>query len=179
MHELEHRFGVRFTTAEFLRMGECGAFDDMKVELVAGRLERSDLPMHRHAALHAKIMIRLGQINVGARLLGAIGIDLGDDTVLECDVAVLRYAVAEDRWLRPDDVQLVVEIADTNRSRDVGLKRVLYSTADIPHYWVVDGDRSVVHVYGDPSDGDYSRVSTVGFGEPLDVPGTDATIVID
>ena len=34
---------ARFTIAEFVRMGESGAFDDMKIELVYGELERMDL----------------------------------------------------------------------------------------------------------------------------------------
>ena len=160
-------------------MDEAGAFDDMKVELVEGELERMDRPKSNHAGRQALIMVRLSKVVPENRLMGDVGIDLRNDTVLGCDLAMLRQPVPENRLLRPDDVQLVVEVAETTRSRDMGLKRVLYATADIPHYWVVDGNRSVVHVYGDPGDGDYSRVRTFGFGEMLDVPGTDATIVID
>ncbi|RYD60521.1 MAG: Uma2 family endonuclease [Sphingomonadales bacterium] len=177
--EADRSFRARFTTAEFVRMGEFGAFDDMKVELVEGELERMNPPMNTHSARQTSVMIRLSKVLDEALLRGEIGIDLGNDTVLACDVAVLRIPVTGHRLLRPEEAHLIVEIAETTRSRDMGLKRVLYATAGIPHYWVVDGDRSVVHVYREPSGGDYSRVSTIGFGEPLDVPGIDATIVVD
>ena len=61
----------------------------------------------------------------------------------------------------------------------MGQKRVAYAAAGIPHYWVVDGERRVVHVFADPVPGDYAEVSTVRFGAPLAVPGTDRTIVLE
>jgi Uma2 family endonuclease len=47
---LDQKAKARFTTAEFLRMGESGAFDDIKVELVDGELERMNPPQTAHAA---------------------------------------------------------------------------------------------------------------------------------
>ena len=41
-----------------------------------------------------------------------------------------------------------------------------------------DGQRGVVHVYGEPVAGDYAQIATVRFGAPLAVPGTDATITL-
>ncbi|TCP73253.1 putative restriction endonuclease [Sphingomonas sp. PP-CE-1G-424] len=61
----------------------------------------------------------------------------------------------------------------------MGPKRTDYASIGIENYWVVDGARSVVHVFGEPVDGDYAQVHTVRFGEPLAVPGTNATIIID
>jgi Uma2 family endonuclease len=109
-------------------------------------------------------------------VMGEVGIDLGDNTVLACDAALLRAPLTDDRLLSPHDVGLVVEVAQTSLARDQGTKRVLYAAAAIPEYWVVDGDRAVVHVYREPLDGDYALISTVRFGEPLAVPGTGASI---
>lgn len=170
---------ARFTTAEFLRMVESGAFEDMKVELIDGELERMNPPMGGHAAAQANVVFHLAQAVGVALVLGETGLVIDDSTVVACDAALLRQPIAENRFLTPDDVLLVVEIAQTTQSRDMGLKRMLYAQANIPSYWVIDGVRRVVHVYADPVEGDYSSVHTVRFGASLAVPGSDATITLD
>ena len=106
----DQQIPARFTTAEFLRMGESGAFDDMKVELVEGELVRMNPPMSAHAARQAKIAIRLSRLFAESRIMGEVGVDLGNDTVVGCDVAVLREPVAENRLL-------VAAAADSARAR--------------------------------------------------------------
>ncbi len=170
---------ARFTTAEFLRMVEAGAFEGMKVELIDGELERMNPPMGGHAAAQVNVVFHLAQAVGVALVLGETGLVIDDSTVVACDAALLRQPIAENRFLTPDDVLLVVEIAQTTQSRDMGLKRMLYAQANIPSYWVIDGVRRVVHVYADPVEGDYSSVHTVRFGAPLAVPGSDATITLD
>ncbi len=170
---------ARFTTAEFLRMVESGAFEGMKVELIDGELERMNPPMGGHAAAQANVVFYLAQAVGVALVLGETGLVTDDSTVVACDAALLRQPIAENRFLTPDDVLMVVEIAQTTQSRDMGLKRMLYAQASIPTYWVIDGVRRVVHVYDDPVEGDYSSVHTVRFGASLAVPGSDATITLD
>lgn len=99
--------------------------------------------------------------------------------MLGCDVAVLREPVEGNRLLIAADILLVIEVAETSVARDTTMKRFAYASGGIPHYWVVDGNRSVIHVYANPLEGDYTRFHSVGFGETLDVPGTDGTITID
>ncbi len=169
---------ARFTTAEFLRMCESGAFDDMKVELVDGELERMPPPGNEHGRRQMSVGIRLSRVIEEEFLRGEVGIDLGSDTVLGCDAAILSKPVTGNRILQPGEVTLAIEVAETTRARDMDMKRVKYARAGIPHYWVVDGERSVIHVWGEPVNGDYAQIATVRFGEPLAVPGTDKTIAI-
>ncbi len=169
---------ARFTTAEFLRMCEVGAFDDIKVELVDGELERMPPPGNEHGRRQMMVGIRLSRVIDEELLRGEVGIDLGNDTVLGCDAAILAAPVSGNRVLQPGEVTLAVEVAETTMWRDMGMKRVKYAAAGIAHYWVIDGERSVVHVWGEPVNGDYAQIGTVRFGEPLAVPGTDKTIVI-
>jgi Uma2 family endonuclease len=170
---------ARFTSAEFLRMVETGAFADMKVELVDGELERMTPPGRPHGQRQMQIGIRLSSLLPENRLSGEVGLILNDDTVLACDVAVLREPMTTQGMLESKDVILVIEIAETTIARDMGMKRAKYAAADINEYWVVDGARSVVHVFAQPVDGDYASINTVRFGAPLAVPGTERTIVID
>jgi Uma2 family endonuclease len=151
----------------------------MKVELVDGELERMNPPMGGHAKAQASVVFHLARTMGVALVLGETGLVLGASTVVACDAALLHQPVVENRFLTPDDVRLVVEIAQTTQSRDMGLKRMLYAQAGIPTYWVIDGVRRVVHVYADPVEGDYSSVHTVRFGEALAVPGSDTAITLD
>ncbi len=171
---------ARFTTAEFSHMAASGAFDDMKVELVKGGLERVNFPKSRHSIRQTQLLFALTRAIDGTTLKATaeIGIDLGNDTVRGCDVAILRAVPEQDRWMRPHEMLLVVEVAETTIRRDLGYKRVDYADAGIAQYWVVDGDRSIVHVYADPVAGEYASVRTVRFGEALAVPGTEQSIVI-
>lgn len=176
---VDQDFKARFTTAEFLRMAEAGAFEDMNIELVNGELERMNPPMNAHSGYQAKLSIRLAAVAPEHLIRGEVGIDLGGDTVRACDAALLRSGVDEDRLLRPDELLLVIEIAESTLARDMGAKRIDYARAGIANYWIVDGERRVVHVFAEPVAAEYVDVKSVRFGEPLAVPGTDRTITLD
>lgn len=169
---------TRLTAAEFLHMDECRAFEDLKVELVDGELHFIQRPKVNHAMRQAQLVIRLAAAVGEDRVLGETAIQLGDDTILTCDAAVLRAPIREDRLVRPDDLQLVAEVSETTRHRDLGMKRGKYAGAGIAHYWVVDGKHGVAHLHASPADGDYVDVQTARFGQPMPVPGTDATITL-
>lgn len=170
---------ARFTTAEFLHMIDSGAFGDMKVELVGGELERMPPPGLTHANRQIRIVLLLSTVVSSDRLTGEVGLQLSDDTLLGCDVAVLREPIQVNRMAQPSEVTLVIEVAETTASRDRGMKRLAYARAGIPTYWVVDGKLEVTHVYSEPRDGDYAQIETVRFGQQLSVPGTKTTIAID
>ncbi len=169
---------ARFSAREFVRMIDAGAFDDMKVELIRGELERMPPPETRHATWQMRVIARLLAVVGESRLFAEVGVALSDDTLVGCDVAVIRGDVTENRRLLPSDVALVVEIAVSSIGRDLGLKRALYADAGIETYWVVDPEREVTHVYREPVAGEFRTVSTVAFDRPLDVPGSDAAITL-
>ena len=169
---------IGFTAAEFLHMGDVGAFDDMKVELIGGQIQRMTPPMNEHAERQASVVIRLSRVVPENLLRGEVSVEVSGDTIVGCDAAMLRHPVAGRRSLRADDLLLVVEVAETTADRDLDVKRRLYAAVGVPHYWVIDGKRRVTHVFGQPGDGEYSEVAIIPFGQPLPVPGTHATIIL-
>lgn len=171
-------FSARFTTAEFLRMIEADVFEDWKVELVDGELHRMPLPDNDHARVQVALLAGLLDVAERELVRGGVGIALEEGTLVGCDAALLRAPLTGRRMLQPDDLALVVEVADTTLHRDLGMKRRRYAEARIPNYWVVDGSRSVVHVHADPIDGEYVDIHTVRFGQPLAVPGSSEVITL-
>lgn len=135
-------------------------------------------PGNDHSRLQIAVVAGLLGVSSPALVRGDTGIDLPDRTVLGCDVALLRETVAGRRMLLPQQLVLVVEIAETTLDRDPGMKRRKYAAAAIPVYWVVDGSRSVVYVHADPVEGDYAEIHTVKFGQSLAVPGYERTISV-
>jgi Uma2 family endonuclease len=71
----------------------------------------------------------------------------------EPDVVVARGDTRDylDRHPGPDDVPLVVEVADTTLERDRTLKKRIYAFAEIPTYWIVNLVEQQVEVYSEPS----------------------------
>jgi Uma2 family endonuclease len=77
-----------------------------------------------------------------------------------------------DRHPGPEDVALVVEVADASLQRDRVFKRRLYAQAGIPAYWIINLVEGRVEVYTDPSgpadQPDYRQHLSLGGGD--DVP---------
>jgi Uma2 family endonuclease len=83
----------------------------------------------------------------------------------------LDYA---DHHPRPEDLCLVVEVADSTLRQDCDIKDKLYAQAKIADYWVVDLKNRQLHVFRDPTPTGYAshlilrephEVSPLGFPE--------------
>ncbi len=159
-------------------MIEAGAFEDMWVELIAGEIERMPPPGRHQSRGQTGLLARLLRVLPEARLFGDVAIDLGDDTVVGCDAAVLKAEGGDDTLVSANELLLVAEVAYSSHDRDLQLKRRLYARAGVPTYWVVDVERQVIHVFDRPEGGDYLGIDLVRFGEPLVVPGSNATITL-
>jgi Uma2 family endonuclease len=98
----------------------------------------------------------------------------------EPDLIVLnRETYAFERNPGPQDLRLVIEIADTSLVFDLSTKALLYARAGIVEYWVVDvpGRRLIVH--REPLAGRYQSVVAYTRAEsvaPLAAPDTSFAV---
>ncbi len=107
-------------------------------------------------------------------------ITLGDSEP-EPDVAVVRGDLDqyEHSHPGPQDVALVVEVADASLDRDRSIKKQVYARAGIPVYWIVNLQERRIEFYTDPSGPvgcpDYRRHEdyAAGMEVPLMVGGHD------
>ena len=161
----------RFTVEEFYRMLDAGIFtEDDRVELVEGDI----VTMMPIGARHAACVNRLTR--VFARLLG-------DDVIVSVqnplrldeknevlpDVTVLRfrpdfYANAHPG---PEDVLLVVEVAETSLAYDREVKVPLYGRYGIPEFWLINLRDNVVEVYRRPFAQGYKETLVFEKGDTL------------
>ncbi|MGB8700631.1 MAG: Uma2 family endonuclease [Thermosynechococcaceae cyanobacterium] len=58
---------------------------------------------------------------------------------------------------RPDQVYLVVEVADTTLKQDCEIKDKLYAQAGIADYWVLDLKHRQIHIFRNPTSRGYSH----------------------
>lgn len=161
----------RFTVDEYYRMAEIGILrPDERVELLDGEVFTMAPIGSRHA----------GRLNFlaewfFARLLGRAIVSVQNPVRLssgaepEPDLALLRPR--PDHYDRahpgPDDVLLLIEVADSSLAYDRGRKLPQYAEAGIPEVWLVDLPGNRVFLYRDPSPAGYQTIATLGRGDVL------------
>lgn len=160
-----------FTVSEYHRMAEAGILgEDDRVELIEGEIVEMSPVGSRHAAC-VKRLLRLLDRRVGDR--GIVGaqdpIRLGEHSEPQPDLVLLRprpdfYAAAHPG---PEDVLLLVGVAETSGGYDRDVKVPLYAKAGIPEVWLVDLGEDRVEAYREPSPQGYRWVRHFRRGDRL------------
>lgn len=161
----------RFTVDEYLHMVEAGILtEDERVELLDGEIVEMTPVGHRHTARVAALN-RVLLLGVGSRAVvwpqGPIR--LSERSQPEPDLILLRPRPVSygDAVPEPQDVLLLIEVADNSLARDRELKRRLYAAAGIPEYWIVNVQDREIEVHTSPSGTSYASVRRCQPGEIL------------
>lgn len=176
---------VRFTADEFMDLFEHEPFSEWvgKIELVRGEIVRISPAHIPHWSAQRGVFLQLLSVYADLGPEWLVGteptIRVGPRDVREPDVAVFRSPVTSGRIFEVADLILAVEVSDSTLRDDLGWKRRDYAAAGIPHYWVVNVNGHVVHVMTEPQGADYGSKRVVAFGEPIAVPGADATVTVE
>jgi len=157
------------TVEAYHRMGEVGILaPDERVELIQGEVVEMAPIGSRHAGMVARLT-RLLVEAAGNRALVFVQnpVRLSRTSEPQPDFAVLRPRADDYQSATPlpEDVFLLVEIAETSLKYDRELKAPLYAAHSIPELWVVDVTDKVLWTHRDPLAGSYTRV------ERTDRPG--------
>ena len=173
--ESPQRYSV--TVDEFVRMAEAGVFGpESRLELIEGEIIAMAPIGSRHAGAVKSLIILFAPITP-ARVIISVQdpAALGERSMPQPDVALLKPRT--DRYARshptPNDILLVIEVADTSLQYDLGTKVPLYARYGIIETWVFDTEERSVRVHRDPSSTGYRTTFTVaGDGEvaPLALP---------
>lgn len=160
----------RLSSDEYHRMVDCGALEQMRVELAEGLLVEVSPQSEQHwkviQALMRLMAARMDILRVQAPLAAAEG------WTPEPDIALAE--VDDDPWLRPSTALLVVEVAVSSHQYDMSKAKV-FAQARIPTYWIIDVPGRQVLAYTEPGPGGYARERTLETRSELDpgVPGLE------
>ena len=161
----------RFTVDEFECMGRAGILhEDERVELIDGEI----IQMAAMGSRHAGSVDRLTEWSI-AGLAGRAHVRVQNPVRLDPhgqpqpDLAIVRRR--PDRYFTrhpgPEDVFLIVEVADSSLDWDGNVKLHWYAAAGIPEVWIVDLEGERVLVFRRPSAQGYQETMIVTRGGSL------------
>ncbi|HET6566473.1 MAG TPA: Uma2 family endonuclease [Rhodothermales bacterium] len=164
-----------FTVQEYHLMGEAGILhEDDRIELIAGKL----ITLPPIGAPHLLCVNRMTKLFVLALdRAGVQGVEvspqnpvrLGQNDEPQPDLVLLRELESPASFPSPEDIVLLVEVADMTLRYDRRVKVPMYAAAGVPEVWIVDigGDR--IEVYRDPEGKRYKGRSVYSRGETIGV----------
>ncbi len=161
----------KFTVDDYHRMAEAGLFqEDDRLELIDGQVVRVTPIGPEHAGC-VDYLARLFTEFAGNTWIVRVQnpVVLGKHAEPEPDIAVLRPRPRgyRTRHPGPDDIMLVIEVADTSLEYDRSVKIPLYAAAGIPEVWLVNLPAERIEVYRNPAAGAYVALTSVSRGETL------------
>ena len=127
--------------------------DGNRYEVVYGELLVTPAPRLWHQELVKRLTLALdtylAEQPVGVVLSSPADISWGPDVVVQPDVFVAEIAEARTlAWDRVRTLLLVAEVLSPSTARaDRFIKRLRYREANVPVYWVVNGDERAVEVW--------------------------------
>jgi Uma2 family endonuclease len=167
-----------FTVSEYERMGEIGMFPpDARVELIEGEIIEMSPIGSRHAAC-VRLLSRALNQQVGEKAIVSIQdpIRLNDFSEPQPDVAILKFR--QDYYREghpgPDDVLVVIEVADATVHYDRHVKMPLYARAGISEALLFNLPDDRLECFSRPEMGVYQDNRVLNRGEKFEstnVPG--------
>lgn len=136
-------------------MSELGILDpNERTELIAGQITLMAAKGTPHVtSLHLLANALRDQLGSTALIRTQDPIQLDDFSEPEPDLAIVKGTVLDyaEHHPRPDQVYLVVEVADSTLKQDCEIKDKLYAQAGITEYWVLDLKNRQLHIFRNPT----------------------------
>ena len=164
----------KFTVGQYHQMIESGILTDRdRVELLNGEILEMSPVGRRHAACVDRLTELLIVQLVGKAIVRTQNpIRLSDDSEPQPDIAILRrrddfYATGHPQ---PEDIFLVIEVADTTIEFDREIKIPTYALENISVVWLVDLNAEIVEVFQEPTAQGYRNRQRFQTDQILTIP---------
>jgi Uma2 family endonuclease len=159
----------RFSVDDYYRMAETGVLKpDARVELLDGEIIDMSPIGPFHGGVNKYLNMVFAAAAKGRWVMGIQDpVRLGDHSEPQPDLMLLR-PVADcyrKQHPRPDDVFLLIEIADTSLATDREEKLPAYGQAGIKEVWIVNLVDEVVEVYREPHFTGYGSKAVLRAGD--------------
>ena len=154
---------LRLTRKHVYALLDAGLLDDGRYELLSGELIQK-MPQNKPHANALRRTLNVFEDTFGRDFIGSQSPIIIDDTnEPEPDVFLVRSSFVG--YLdnpEASEVLLIVEISDTTLRIDRTEKMLMYGSAGIPEYWVLDVNRRRLIVHREPQDDGYGSIETFG-----------------
>ena len=167
----------RFSAEDYHRLAEVGILPrKARVELIEGAIhDMSPIgPLHSGVVIR---LIRLFNLRVKGRWVVSAQGPVGLDNYSEPQPDLVLLKPAPDDYVShhpaPDDVFLLIEVADSSLEFDRNKKLPVYARAGIPELWIVNLQESTIEVYREPHFTGYEKKTVLRAGDkasPLAFP---------
>ncbi len=177
----------RFTIAEYHRLAELGILQTgERTELIKGEIVSIAAKGTKHTVCCSNLIAELSALVKGRATLRCQNpISLLPDSEPEPDFTIVRDH-RPDNYLTghpmPDDILLVIEIADSSLNYDRDIKETLYAEVGIEHYWLFNLIDNRLEAYSEPyrdtqGKGNYAQRKYVLANQAITLPAfADVTI---
>jgi Uma2 family endonuclease len=149
-----------WTVQEYHHMSELGILDASdRTELINGKIVLKSAKTAFHViALRLLASFLEESLDESVLVRTQDPILLDDFSEPEPDLAIVKGTMFDyaDRHPSPEDVYLVVEIADSTLKKDCEVKDKLYARSNIADYWVIDVKNRQVHIFRTPTPTGYA-----------------------
>ncbi len=160
----------QFSREEYHKLGEAGIFhEDDRVELLNGDI----VIMAPIGIRHIKAIRKLSKV-FHKKFADRCIVDAQNPLIIDGrsepqpDILLLRAeADARDTAPLPEDVLLLIEVADSSLVYDQTDKRAAYARAPIAEYWILDLTRNELHAFRDPDGREYRTTLVFRAGESV------------
>jgi Uma2 family endonuclease len=164
----------RLTVADYRRMGEVGILGpELRTELIGGEIVEMTPIGPTHGGTVNFLGNRLKE-EVRSRLIVSVQhpLELNEYSEPQPDIMLLRprddyYRSAHPR---PEDVALIIEVAETTLRYDREVKLPLYAQAGIPEVWLVDLDAQRLTVFRQPAPTGFLKATPVEDLTDVEIP---------
>jgi Uma2 family endonuclease len=163
-----------FNVDEYYRMAEVGLLSpDDRVELIEGEIvEMSPIGCTHAGTVDRSSALLHRQLGDTVQVRVQSPVRLSDFSEPQPDIALLkpRKDFYSDSHPLPEDVLVVIEVADTSVNYDRNVKLPLYARAGIPEAWLMVLAKEVIEVHSQPRNGKYQKVQRLKRGKTLVSP---------
>jgi Uma2 family endonuclease len=150
----------RWTVEDYHRMSELGILNpNERTELIAGHITLMAAKGTAHVtSLHLLANALRDLLGDTALVRTQDPIRLDDFSEPEPDLAIARGTIFDyaDHHPHPNDIYLLVEVADSTLKQDCEVKDKLYAQANIIEYWVLDLKNRQLHIFRNPTPTGYT-----------------------
>ena len=174
----------KFTVEHYHKMIESGILNEYdRVELIRGEIIEMAAIGTKHAGCVRRLCSLLSISLSGRALVDSQNpVKLNNNSEPQPDIALLQpredfYAFAHPQ---PQDIFLIIEVADSTAKYDREVKVPLYAEEGVLEVWLVDVNEEWVEVYREPARDGYKNVGKFSRGESLSIQAfADVSISVD